>query len=152
MTETVEEDGSGIGSAGGVTGTAEIVPWQDRDEASGPVTVTTELELPVAKWLSSGIVYDLNRERRENPSYGAPGMEHEPRYIEGEIRALDVVVHREDAEWVSFALAHGKVQVGVLPAVVKAHVETGALTPERGVTWSDFERVFFAERLESEGR
>jgi hypothetical protein len=123
--------------------------WGDEDEAE-VVTVTTELELPVAKWLSNGVVYRLDRERRENPNYGAPGMEGEPRYIEGDVEALDVVVHRDDAEWVAFALAHGEVQVAVLPAVTRAHVEAGTFLPEHGVTWSDFEQRFFAERDEGE--
>jgi hypothetical protein len=118
-------------------------------EESGPLTITTELEMPLAKWLANGVVYRANRERRENPNYGAPGAENEPRYIEGELVALDIVVHRGDAEWVAFALAHGKVQVGVLPAVVKDRVEAGDLSPEGGVTWSDFERQFFAEREEA---
>ncbi len=123
------------------------VRWNQFDEPE-VVTITTELELPVAKWLSNGVVYRLNRERRENPNYGAPGAENEPRYIEGEIKSLDVVVHRDDAEWVAFALAHGNVQVAVLPAVNKGHVEAGSMLPEPGVTWSDFEDRFFIERDE----
>ncbi|MEE8391268.1 MAG: hypothetical protein V3S14_10810 [Anaerolineae bacterium] len=123
------------------------IRWNQWDEPK-VVTITTELELPVAKWLSNGVVYRLNQERRENPNYGAPGMENEPRYIEGELKSLDVVVHRDDAEWVAFALAHGEVQVGVLPAVNKELVEAGLLPPEPGVTWSDFEDRFFAERDE----
>jgi hypothetical protein len=139
----------GIGAGESPTGTAEVV-WWGRDDDSGPVTITTELEMPLAKWLSNGVVYRANRERRENPNYGAPGAENEPRYIEGEVKALDVVVHRSVAEWVAFSLAHGKVQVGVLPAVVKGQVEAGGLSPEPGVTWTDFELQFFAEREEAQ--
>ncbi|HKZ86630.1 MAG TPA: hypothetical protein VJ793_23610 [Anaerolineae bacterium] len=116
-----------------------------------PVTHTTELQLPVAKWIANGVVYRLNREVRENPNYGAPGLENEPRYIEGEIKSLDVVVHREDAEWVAFALAHGKAQVAVLPAVTRPDVEAGAFEASTGVTWSDFEERFFDERMRDEG-
>jgi hypothetical protein len=111
-----------------------------------PVTVTTELEMPVAKWIANGIVYRLNREMRENPNYGAPGMEGEPRYIEGAVKSLDVVVQRDAAEWVAFALAHGEVRLGVLPAVTRADVEAGVFPPSDGKTWSDFEDLFFAER------
>ena len=133
-----------------MTGTG-MVRWSDREEPQ-VVTITTELELPVAKWLANGVVYRLNRERRENPNYGAPGMENEPRYIEGEVKALDVVVHKDDAEWAAFALAHGKIQVAVLPAVTKGSVERGAFPPEPGVTWSDFEDRFFDERDKVEGK
>ncbi len=113
---------------------------------SETVIVTTELQLPIAKWLTNGVVYHLNREVKENPNYGAPGFENEPRYIEGEVKALDIVVRRADAEWLAFALAHGKVQVGVLPAVTRPEVEAGTLSPSQGVTWSDFEKRVFEER------
>ena len=113
---------------------------------SETVIVTTELQLPIAKWLTNGVVYHLNREVKENPNYGAPGFENEPRYIEGEVKALDVVVRRVDAEWLAFALAHGKVQVGVLPAVTRPEVEAGTLPPSQGVTWSDFEKRVFEDR------
>ncbi len=146
VTQTVEGPEPTPEPGQAVTGTHF---WGDEDETE-VVTITTELELPVAKWLSNGVIYRLDRERRENPNYGAPGMEGEPRYIEGGIEALDIVVHRDDAEWVAFALAHGEVQVAVLPAVTKARVEAGTFLPERGVTWSDFEDRFFAERDEGE--
>ncbi len=110
------------------------------------VTVTTELHLPVAKWIANGVVYRLNREIRENPNYGAPGLENEPRYIEGPIKSLDVVVQRADAEWVAFALAHGEVQLAVLPAITRPDVEAGTFKDSGGVTWSDFEDRFFEER------
>jgi len=115
---------------------------------SETVIVTTELQLPVAKWLANGVVYRLQRELKENPNYGAPGKEAaaEPRYIEGDVKSLDVVVRRETAEWVAFALAHGKVQIGVLPAVTRPEIEAGDFQPSRGVTWSDFEDRFFADR------
>ncbi|MDR7574460.1 MAG: hypothetical protein QN194_16215 [Armatimonadota bacterium] len=109
-------------------------------------TETIELQMPVAKWIANGVVYRLNREKRENPNYGAPGMENEPRYIEGAVKSLDVVVRRADAEWVAFALAHGRVQVAVLPAVTRADVESGTFPPSAGVTWTDFEKRFFRER------
>jgi hypothetical protein len=108
--------------------------------------ITTELQMPVAKWLVNGVVYRLNREIRENPDYGAPGKENEPRYIEGDIKSLDVVIARQDAEWLTFALANGKVQIGLLPAVVRAQVEANTVPATTGVTWSDFEDRFFAER------
>jgi len=113
-------------------------------------TETVELQLPVAKWVANGIVYRLNREKRENPNYGAPGMENEPRYIEGAVKSLDVVIARADAEWVAFALAHGRVQVAVLPAVTRDLVERHAFPPSQGVTWSDFEDRFFREREEGQ--
>jgi len=113
---------------------------------SETVIVTTELQLPIAKWLTNGVVYHLNREVTQNPNYGAPGFENEPRYIEGDVQSLDVVVRRDVAEWVTFALANGKVQVGVLPAVTRPEVENGTLPPSAGVTWSDFEKRFFADR------
>jgi len=113
---------------------------------SETVIVTTELQLPIAKWLTNGVVYHLNREVKENPNYGAPGFENEPRYIEGEVKALDIVVRRVDAEWLAFALAHGKVQVGILPAVTRPEVEAGTLPSSQGVTWSDFEQRVFEDR------
>ena len=113
---------------------------------SETVVVTTELQLPIAKWIANGVVYKTNRELRENPNYGAPGKDSEPRYIEGDVQSLDVVVRRGVAEWVTFALANGKVQVGVLPAVTRPEVENGTLAPSAGVTWSDFEKRFFADR------
>lgn len=116
---------------------------------SETVVVTTELQLPIAKWIANGVVYKLNREIKENPNYGAPGQDNEPRYIEGEVRSLDVVVRREVAEWVAFALANGKVQVGVLPAVTRPDVEAGTLARSEGVTWSDFEKRFFEDREEA---
>jgi hypothetical protein len=116
------------------------------DATAAPLTTTTALQLPVAKWIANGVVYRLNREVRENPSYGAPGMEGEPRYIEGPVKSLDVVVARADAEWIAFALAHGQVQLGVLPAVARPDVEAGTFAASGGVTWSDFEQRFFEER------
>ncbi len=108
--------------------------------------ITTELQMPVAKWLVNGVVYQLNREIRENPDYGAPGKDNEPRYIEGDVKSLDVVVARGEAEWLTFALANGQVQVGLLPAIVREQVETNSLPATTGVTWSDFEDRFFEER------
>ncbi|MCP3957255.1 MAG: hypothetical protein GY719_05330 [bacterium] len=144
ITETVvgEEPEAEVESTASFT---ETSGWDGRDEAQ-VVTITTELEMPLAKQIAEGVVYRLNRERRQNPNYGAPGMEHEPRYIEGELRALDVVVDRETAEWVVFALAHGQVQVAVLPAINRPAVEAGTLPVTAGATWSDFEESFFAER------
>jgi hypothetical protein len=113
---------------------------------SETVVVTTEVQMPVAKWIANGVVYKLNREVRENPNYGAPGKDNEPRYIEGEIKSIDVVVQRAAVEWITFALANGKVQIGLLPAIVRAQVENDTLPPTQGVTWSDFEQRFFAER------
>ena len=108
--------------------------------------ITTQLQMPIAKWLVNGVVYQLNREIKENPNYGAPGKDNEPRYIEGDVKSLDVVVARRDAEWLTFALANGQVQVGLLPAVVRAQVEKNILPASAGVTWSDFEQRFFADR------
>jgi hypothetical protein len=113
--------------------------------ATEGITFTT-LDLPLSKWIASGVVYRLNWELRENPNYGAPGMEQEPRYIEGELKSLDIVVGRTDAEWIAFALAHGDIRVAVLPAITRPDVEAGTMPPETGVTWTDFERRFFEER------
>jgi hypothetical protein len=113
---------------------------------SETLVVTTELQLPLAKWIANGVVYKSNHALIENPNYGAPGKDNEPRYIEGDVQSLDVVVRRDVAEWVAFALANGKVQVGVLPAVTRPEVEKGDLKPSAGVTWSDFEKRFFADR------
>jgi len=113
---------------------------------SETLVVTTELQLPLAKWIANGVVYKSNHALVENPNYGAPGKDNEPRYIEGDVQSLDVVVRRDVAEWVAFALANGKVQVGVLPAVTRPEVEQGDLKPSAGVTWSDFEKRFFADR------
>lgn len=136
MTETVEA----------LEGAALVTATLPAANPGEPATMTIELELPLAKWVSNGVVYRLNREQRENPNYGAPGMEREPRTIEGPVKSLDIVVHRDDAEWVAFALAHGRVRVGVLPAVARGDVEAGTFPPGQGVTWSDFEARFFAER------
>lgn len=130
----------------GSTSTHTYVDLSQDD--GGPITITTELLMPLTKWTSNGVVYRLNRQKRENPNYGAPGMESEPRYIEGDVKSLDVVVRRDDAEWVAFALAHGRIQVAVLPAVAKADVEAGTFPPGAGVTWTDFESRFFEERAE----
>jgi hypothetical protein len=113
---------------------------------SETLVVTTELQLPLAKWIANGVVYKSNHALVENPNYGAPGKDNEPRYIEGDVQSLDVVVRHDVAEWVAFALANGKVQVGVLPAVTRPEVEQGDLKPSAGVTWSDFEQRFFADR------
>lgn len=115
-------------------------------EISQTQIITTELQMPVAKWLVNGVVYQLNREIRENPDYGAPGKDNEPRYIEGDVKSLDVVVARSEAEWLTFALANGQVQVGLLPAIVREQVESNRLPATTGVTWSDFEDRFFADR------
>jgi hypothetical protein len=114
------------------------------------VTQTVELELPLTKRLTEGLVYRLNREQQENPNYGAPGMEQEPRYVEGQVVSMDVVVHQDAAEWVAFALAHGKVQVGVLPAVAIPQLQGGTLPSSPGATWSDLEALFFAQRFQGE--
>jgi hypothetical protein len=116
------------------------------EDETEPVSIAAMLRLPVAKWLANAVVYRLNRELRENPNYGAPGMEQEPRYVEGQLNSLDIVVHRDDAEWVAFALAHGKVRVAVLPAITRPDVESGTFPPAAGVTWTDFEQRFFKER------
>jgi len=121
-------------------------PFRAVTGISETVVVTTEVQMPVAKWIANGVVYKLNREVRENPNYGAPGKDNEPRYIEGEIKSIDVVVQRAAVEWITFALANGKVQIGLLPAIVRAQVENDTLPPTQGVTWSDFEDRFFADR------
>lgn len=110
-------------------------------------TTTVELTLPLSKWICNGVVYRLNQERKENPNYGAPGMESEPRYVEGEVKALDLVIHRDDAERAAFALAHGEVRVFLLPAITRPDVEAGTLDASPGVTWTDFESQFFADRF-----
>ena len=110
------------------------------------VTTTIELEMPLAKQIVNGVVYRFNQERKANPNYGAPGMENEPRYILGAIKALDVVIPRESAEWVVFALAHGRVRIGVLPIIARPLVEGDTFPPSVGVTWTDFEERFFEER------
>jgi hypothetical protein len=139
-----------------VTGTAAVTPTTPvvtRNvvvEQTEPTTETIELNLPLTKRLAEGLVYRLNREQRENPNYGAPGMEHEPRTIEGQVTSLDVVVHQDAAEWIAFALAHGKVQVGVLPAVAIPQLQAGTLPPSPGATWTDLEAIFFAQRLGKE--
>jgi hypothetical protein len=152
VTEVVEElaPAMELGEATGVTDTAplEVVFWPPYDERPQVVTTTVALEMPLAKQVAEGVVYRLNQQRQQNPNYGAPGMEDEPRYVEGEVEALDVVVDREVAEWVVFALAHGQVQIGVLPALTRPAVEDGSLPATGGVTWSDFEERFFAERDE----
>jgi hypothetical protein len=125
-----------------LTGTGSIVI-----EPPEVTTTTVELTLPVSKWICNGVVYRLNQERKENPNYGAPGMESEPRYVEGEVKALDLVIHRDDAERAAFALAHGEVQVFLLPAITRPDVEAGTLDASPGVTWTDFESQFFADRF-----
>ena len=115
------------------------------------VTHTVELELPLTKRLAEGLVYRLNREQQENPNYGAPGMEQEPRYVEGQVVSMDVVIHQDAAEWVAFALAHGKVQVGVLPAVAIPQLQAGTLPASPGATWTDLEAIFFAQRFQESG-
>jgi hypothetical protein len=47
----------------------------------------------------------------------------------------------------AFALANGRVQVGLLPAVVREQVEKNTVPATTGVTWSDFEDRFFADRV-----
>ena len=121
-------------------------PFSALNSISETVIITTEVQMPVAKWIANGVVYKLNREVRENPNYGAPGKDNEPRYIEGAIQSIDVVVQRAATEWIAFALANGKVQIGLLPAIVRAQVENDTLPPTQGVTWSDFEDRFFADR------
>ncbi len=120
-------------------------------ERTEAVTRTVELELPLTKRLAEGLVYRLNREQQDNPNYGAPGMEHEPRYVEGPGVSMDVVVHQDAAEWVAFALAHGKVQVGVLPAVTIPQLQSGTLPGSPGATWTDLEAIFFAQRFPEGG-
>ncbi len=133
-----------------VTDTVPVVTHNQLVQQTEPTTETVELVLPLTKRLAEGLVYSLNREQQENPNYGAPGMEHEPRYIEGQVTSLDVVVHRDAAEWIAFALAHGKVQVGVLPAVAIPQLENGTLPDSPGATWTDLEAIFFAQRLGEE--
>jgi hypothetical protein len=133
-----------------VTGTAPVVSDDTLVKLTEPTTETLELQLPLTKRLAEGLVYHLNREKRENPNYGAPGMENEPRYIEGQVTSLDVVVHRDAAEWIAFALAHGRVQVGVLPAVAIPQLQKGTLPASPGATWTDLEEIFFAQRLNEE--
>jgi len=118
-----------------------------------PTKVLTEevkLSLPLAKWLTQGIVFQINRELRENPYYGAPGMEGQPMYIEGDIKSISVAIPRDDAEKVTFALHAGKIQVVLMSALAKELIETKAISPTIGYTWSDFEKEFFKDRLGEE--
>lgn len=138
VTEVVKHRGPTPTPTPPVTGTGQI-------EAQ-TLTETVTVQMPLSKQIAEGIVYRLNREKRENPNYGAPGMENESRYIEGRVTALDVVVPREMAEWVAFAQAHGTVEIGVLPALTRPSVEDGTLDASEGVTWSDFEEQFFQDR------
>ena len=151
VTETVEGElpHSGSGPYGTLpTPTPSRVATGTRRYGEEPevVTTTIELEMPLAKQIVNGVVYRFNQERKANPNYGAPGMENEPRYILGAIKALDVVIPRESAEWVVFALAHGRVRIGVLPVMARPLVEGDTFPPSVGVTWTDFEKRFFEER------
>jgi hypothetical protein len=110
-----------------------------------PTEVT--LALPVTKWLTQGIVYSVNRELKENPYYGAPGMEGQPMYIEGDVKSISVAIPRSDVEKVTFALNSGKIQVVLMSALAKELLETGELSPTIGYTWSDFEKEFFTDRF-----
>ncbi|HNT73499.1 MAG TPA: hypothetical protein PKH77_00630 [Anaerolineae bacterium] len=117
-------------------------------EQAEAFTDTARLRLPLTKRIAEGLVYRLNRELIENPNYGAAGAENEPQYVEGAVTSIDVVVHVDVAEWVAYALAHGKVQLGVLPAVAIPQLQAGTLTESQGVTWSDVEEMFFAPRMQ----
>ena len=145
-TSLVTEEVEVIGEPRGSTPLTRTTPIWRTGEEDKVVTVTVELEMPLSKRIATGVVYRLNRERKANPNYGAPGMENEPRYIEGAVKSLDVVVADDEAEWVVFALAHGQVQVGVLPAMLATEAEEAQVSPTAGVTWSDFEARFFQER------
>lgn len=127
-----------------VTNTTIIPPAEE------PTTKTLELNLPLTKRLATGLVYRLNREQTNNPNYGAPGTEQEPRYLAGEVTSLDLVVHRDAAEWIAFALAHGQVQIAVLPAVAIPQLQDGTLPASPGATWSDLADLFFTQRLGQE--
>jgi hypothetical protein len=115
-------------------------------EAMERTTETIEVDMPLSKQIAEGVVYRLNRVREKNPNYGRPGAENEPMYIEGELLGLDVVVEKETAEWISFALVNGNVRIGVLPAVTRPDVEADTLPATEGVTWTDFEDLFFEDR------
>lgn len=113
-----------------------------------PITPTeVTLALPVTKWLTQGIVYSVNRELKENPYYGAPGMEGQPMYIEGDVKSISVAIPRTDVEKVTFALNSGNIQVVLMSALAKELLETGELSPTIGYTWSDFEKEFFTDRF-----
>lgn len=112
------------------------------------------LMLPAAKRVVAGaLVARLRFERVPNPAYGAPGNEGAPPFLEGDLRAVDVILPETAAERVDWALAVGKVSVGLRPALWREAVEAGKeLPPTAGFTWTDFERRFFEEREAADGK
>ena len=111
---------------------------------AGPTPeVTTTLPLPAAVLILEDIpVIHVEREKivASSGSVLPTGEQAAPTVIEGNAQRLYVAVTREQAEVLAFSLHSGKTFLAVYPADGRRPEYPG------GVTWQDFEDLFFERR------
>ncbi|MGC9336026.1 MAG: hypothetical protein ACP5JJ_17925 [Anaerolineae bacterium] len=101
-------------------------------------TATETLELPLSALVLQNVPV-LQVAREQITTGGAYGSEGEPKVVEGDTQQLYVGVTRAQAETLAFLLHNGEVLLAVHPP------GRGASYPG-GLTWTDFETQFFAQR------
>lgn len=108
-----------------------------------------EMTLPIAKvTIQKCRVLAVRRRRVANPGFGISGAQGGQAFLEGDVEALVVLVPRDTAELLTFAIDNGKVHVVLLPAV--AGTREGH-DPTLGVAWSDVLAFILEERRKAGG-
>ena len=129
----------------GASATAPTYNWVT------PMPSPFTLRLPAAKAMGVGVVVRVEREMIPNPSYqlsvgGGEEGSTQPRYIEGDVTHLVVLVPVDRLEQLDFAMRNGEINVAILPATAREWAETGQDLETFGYTWDDFNAEFLATR------
>ena len=142
----------GVGRVREESGVSESAPWLDQELTPSPAitpayqssltpTPMPNIDFPFAKVVLQDLeVVRVIHEKRSNPAYGGPQSE-EPPTLKGDVKALQVVLPREQAEMMHYGVTTGDYRVALLsPNAPEAADAT------LGMTWKDLEAFFWAQR------
>ena len=111
------------------------------------IALVKQVMLPLAKAIVRDVpILNVRREMMVNPQYAAGAREDAPAYVEGPIRALDVLIPAEAQETLAFAIENGSLHITLLPLLAHDEEED---PPTLGMTWQDMLDLFYQERLVS---
>jgi Flp pilus assembly protein CpaB len=109
-------------------------------------------DLPASKVvLRDVLVLRVEHKQIPNPNYGAgvgSQANEQPAFLKGDVERLVVLVGEQDSELLDFAIHNGKLSVGLRSYLVRDEMDAGEEQPATlGVTWTDFDEWFRAQRL-----
>ncbi len=108
-----------------------------------------EMTLPITKiTIQKCKVLSVRREKVHNPSYDVGGGQGEQAFLAGDVEALIVLVPKDSAELLAFAIDNSKMHVVLLPAIAGPE---GEHSPSLGVAWSDVLAWMLEERRKARG-